>query len=321
MAEPPGYGVIASELLSLDRVEAALPELAAQQLSVSLEWPTDDLDNPQRWALVRHAEQLGITIIPWLLLPEDQGYWPCSSNADLFVASAQRLMQRWAEEGLSPTALLVDMEMHIDRERDFSALVHALDNSGVIEFLRAGIDREQFRDATEQYRELAIKAHTLGWKVHLTTWSQVLEDYGDGDDDLRQAFGIPVDHIPWDGVFIQAFRTATNPQASSFYVYDYALRARSIFGRRAGIVLGVTQPGMISRTGYASPADLRADVDAAYAAGLRREQIGLISLRGILNRPPTAAWFVRPHIFLVPPLPDAATAFIHTVAGFWDLLL
>src|SRR5690349_9422080 len=78
LAEPPGYGVIASELLSLDRVEAVLPELAAQQLAVSLEWPTEDLDNPQRWALVRRAEQLGITIIPWLLLPEDDGYWPCS---------------------------------------------------------------------------------------------------------------------------------------------------------------------------------------------------------------------------------------------------
>jgi hypothetical protein len=307
--------VVSSEFTSPREVEASLPLLAAYDVGFVLDWPSSDVANHERLALVRKANALGIEVRPWLLLPRDQGYWPNATNARAYDESARRLIDTWLEAGLSPSTLVVDMELPIQRAEQLSALILAGDEEGVTRFLRAGIDRAQYAEATRIYRDLVVHAHARGFRVELSTLMQVLDDYLDGDDGLRQALNIPVAGIGWDTCSFQLYRTLntlvvpTVPAASSYFVFDYAVLARTLFGSRAGVGLGVTDPGELApdAPSYTDPAQLRQDVDAATLAGIERTNIGVYNLRGITRRAPSASWFVPRSLFLVPPLPDAAT--------------
>jgi hypothetical protein len=313
---PAGFGVVSSEFTSPSEVEASLPLLATYGVGFVLDWPSTDIANHDRLALVRKANALGIEVRPWLLLPRDQGYWPNSTNARAYDQSARLLLDTWLAAGLAPATLVVDMELPIARAEQLSALILAGDTDGVTTFLRGGIDRAQYTEATRIYRDLVVYAHSRGFRVELSTLMQVLDDYLDGDDGLRQALNIPVAGIAWDTCTFQLYRTlnpllvgTSVPPASAYFVFDYALLARSLFGGRAGVGLGVTEPGDLApdAPAYSDPSQLRQDVDAATLAGIERRNIGVYNLRGISRRAPSAAWFVPRSLVLLPPLPDAAT--------------
>jgi hypothetical protein len=209
------------------------------------------------------------------------------------------------------------MEMPIQRARQLAAVIlGGGDAAATAGFLRQFIDRAQYARATEIFRKLVDYAHARGFQVELSAWPQVLDDYGDGDDGLRQSFSVPLDAIAWDTVSFQAYRTlntaltaASAPPTTSYYVFDYARRARARFGSRAGVGIGVVDPGAVAPEAprYASGAQLREDVDAASWAGIPRSKIGVYSLDGVLARPPVSQWFPGPSLISLPPLPDLAT--------------
>jgi hypothetical protein len=312
---PAGFGFVSSEFTSLSEVEASLPLLASHGVGFVLDWMSTELANPERLALVRKANAQGIEVRPWLLLPREQGYWPNATNARAYDQSARQLIDTWLAAGLAPTTLVVDMEPSIARAEQLAVLVLAGDPDAVIAFLNAGIDRTQYAAATRIYRDLVGYAHTRGFRVELTTLMQVLDDYLDGDDGLRQALNVPVAGIAWDACSFQLYRTLNPlvlpsvPPASSYFVYDYALLARTLFGSRAGVAVGVTEPGDLApdAPSYRDPSELRQDVDAASLAGIERRNIGVYNLRGITRRASRDAWFAPRSLIALPPPPDAAT--------------
>lgn len=311
-----GYGVVSAEFMSLAEIEGALPLLAAHEVGLTLAFPSSELENPAYFELVAKASALGVEVRPWLLLPVESGYWPNATNARDYDAAARTLLARWRERGLRPTTLVVDMEIPLARTQRYAALLQTFDVRALVSFLRAGIDRRQYADATRVYRDLVEFAHARGFRVELSTISQVLDDYLDGDDDLRQAFNIPVSGIDWDVYSIQVYRTLNQyvtlssvGPTTSYYVYDYASRARSQFGARAAVGLGLIDAGELAPDAplYARGSDLRSDLDAARAAGIARDRIGVYALRGITRRTPSEQWFPEASRFAFPPLPDAAT--------------
>lgn len=313
---PAGFGVVSSEFTSPTEVEASLPLLATHGVGFVLDWPSTDVGSHERLALVRKANALGIEVRPWLLLPRDQGYWPNATNARAYDVSARQLIDTWLAAGLAPSTLVVDMELPLARAEQLAALILAGDTEGVTRFLKAGIDRAQYAEASRIYRDLVVHAHARGFRVELSTLMQVLDDYLDGDDGLRQALNIPVAGIAWDTYSFQLYRTlnplvmpASVPPASSYFVFDYAVLARTLFGSRAGVGLGVTDPGELApdAPSYTNPAQLRDDVDAAALAGIDRRNVGVYNLRGITRRASPASWFVPRSLVTLPPLPDAAT--------------
>jgi hypothetical protein len=316
-AQSAGYGFVASEFQSLEELSDALPTLASYKVGLVLAWPSSEVGSAERLAFVRTANARGVTVHPWLLLPEEQGYWANATNVESYDAAARALLDAWRDAGLAPTTLVVDMELAIARTRGLAAVITGGgDIEAVADYLRPFIDRVQYAHATTRYRRLVDHAHSRGFLVEVSTWTQVLDDYADGDDGLRQSFGVPLDSIGWDVVSFQAYRTLNTaltatlaPPTTAYYVLDYALRARARFGARAGVGLGVVDPGELAPDAprYRSGAQLREDVDAASWAGIARSKIGVYGLEGMLARPPVAQWFPRPSLLSLPPLPDLAT--------------
>ncbi|HEY6877823.1 MAG TPA: hypothetical protein VI299_07375 [Polyangiales bacterium] len=329
-ALPAGYGFVASEFGSPSEVASALPLLATYKVGLVLDWPSSEVASMERFDLVRAAHAQGVEVHPWLLLPEQEGYWANATNAEAYDRAARALLDNWRAAGLAPSTLVVDMEMPIDRTRHFLGLLSAGDQDGAIAYLRSKIDRAQYARATALYGALVDHAHGLGFKVEVSMLSQVLDDYADGDDGVRQGFSTPLDAIAWDAVTFQAYRTlnasalaGSAPATSSYFVFDYARRARAKFGTRAGVMVGFTDPGDLAPevARYTHGDQLREDIDAASWAGLPRSKIGVYNLNGIVTRPPVQQWFAPRSLLSVPPLPDIATLLTRLQAARLDAAL
>lgn len=324
---PAGYGFVASEFDSPAEVASSLPLLASYKVGLVLGWPSSEVASAERFELVREAHAQGVEVHPWLLLPEEEGYWANATNAEVYDRAARALIDNWLAAGLRPSTLVVDMEMPIDRTRKFLALLTAREQDAAIAYLRGNIDRAQYGRATALYCALVDYAHGRGFTVEVSLLSQVLDDYADGDDGVRQGFSTPLDSIAWDAVTFQVYRTLNAtalagmaPATTSYFVFDYALQARARFGTRAGVTIGFTQPGDLAPelATYVDGRQLREDIDAASWAGIPRSKIGVYNLNGIVTRSPVAQWFPARSAISVPPLPDIATLLTHLYAARLD---
>ena len=297
---PPDFVAVWAEFMTDEEVIDSLPLLREHHLALNLAWTVDRLDDPALFDIVGWAQAYEVPVNPWLLLEESDGYWPGSTNAQLFADTATELMDLWDERGLSPTTLIVDMEMEIERAEQLTVFLEGdtPDITGLVEFLRAGVDEEQFAEATSIYADLADAAHDRGWQVLLTTLPMILDDYEDEDDTIRQALGIPVDDIDWDVMTFQVYRTLlgrfslSDAEPTSYLIYDYALTAIELFGERAGLDLGLVGTGVSGSPTYESPAMLLEDIEAGLAAGIPRTQIQVYNWDGIVERTPSEDWLL-----------------------------
>lgn len=311
-----------AEFMTPAQATEKLPLLRSHGLALNMAWPKDSAQSAELYALALAGEKLGVEVRPWLLLPESEGYWPGSTNAEAFAALAGSVMDRWEQEGLRPTWLIVDMELRYDRAMELQEKLGGegpIDIAGFIAFFKEGVDEAQFAAATETYQKLVFDAHTRGWRVLLTTLPNVLDDYADGDDSLRQALGVPIDDIAWDLMTFQAYTTLMaglfeplldGKAVTSFMVYDYALTAKQLFGHRAGLDLGLVGSGVGGSPIYSSPEDLRADIEAAHAAGVPPERINVYNLDGMIDRGTPESWLTSPTASPSAPPPDEGTAVI-----------
>lgn len=325
-----GFTAVWAEFMSPAEAAAALPRLREHGLGLNMAWPHSAASDSALYDLARDGEAAGVEVRPWLLLADSDGYWPGSTNAELFAALARQVMDRFDAEGLRPTWIIVDMELRIDRALELQALLagsEELDIAAVLGFFQEGVDRDQYAAAVATYQGLVAEAHTRGWSVLLTTLPNVLDDYADGDDSLRQALGTPIDDIDWDLMTFQAYSTLLRDlfapvldgkSMTSFVVYDYAQTALELFGQRAGLDIGLTGSGVSQGPTFESAADLRADLEAGYAAGIGPERINVYNLEGILARDNPDAWLAPPVADPEAPPPDEGTATVRALIKALD---
>jgi hypothetical protein len=352
-----GYSSVAFEELTTASGEpvagATLADLAnhldllkGRGIALVLHWKAETIDDPQRWDIVDAALARGIPVWPWLTLPEDNpndpssysatGYFPNATNYEAWTSYSQYLMFLWRQRELPPTTMVVDMELRKERLIEFQKLT----NSGaspteIRDFLRVGVDPTRYANAMQGFKDYVNYAHSLGFRASFTTLLPILDDYNDGDDSYRQAFGVPLENnpndasaTPWDEISFQAQRSLyqkSYPGMTSFFVYDYALMARRIFGERAGVGLGETDAGISVDPSivYKNGDELRLDVEAALAAGVPGEKIGVYSFLGMYQRPPAESWFQAPQT-TSPPARDSltnGTQALHNAALALDLVL
>jgi hypothetical protein len=348
----PDYGDVAWEQFALagntvSDLQANLPSLAGTGVSLTLHWPAANLNDAARLDLVRKAKAQGTVVIPWLTLEEGTaaqntpghqdyaktGYFPNDTNYAYWIEKAKALMTLWSTNGFGPTTFLVDAEIRKPRLHEFSAMTqNGTAPTDVANWLKAGIDRPRHARSVAAFKEFVEYAHARGHKVTITTLLPMIDDYGDDDDDLRQAFTVPLENNPlsataiaWDQIAIQVQRTLYAEKYSlltSYFVQDYALLARILFGAKAGIGLGLTHRG-ISATApiYTNGAQMRQDVQAARYAGLPRDKIGVYSYNGMYQRAPISQWFPAQQTINLPVLPDPQTGLVHASVFALDALM
>jgi hypothetical protein len=348
----PGYGSVAFEELEDSRLSDLAPGspqlqlLADHGVQLGLHWKSELLEDAARFAIVEATGRLGVQVYVWLTLPEGSaedhapgspryaqtGYFPNSTNFAAWIEKATALMDLWKARGHAPSVFLVDLEMRKERLLEFARLTS--DGTAVnaqVALLKQNIDRKRHAQAISAFRAFVEDAHARGWKVVATTLLPIADDYADKDDDLRQAFNVPIDDAPqsadaiaWDAVELQIQRTLytkTVPLLTPFFTYDYARLARGLFGDKAYVGLGLTHAGIAGLAPiYDSGDDLRRDVEAAHAAGIPTQGIGVYSFYGIYSRPPTSQWMQVPNAARAPDA-DLGTPLVHAGFQTYDALL
>ena len=329
-----GFSSVAIEVFDGTEIQnayAVLETLGKRGVAITLSWDASNLDDPERWAFVHSARMAGVPVQPWLLVDEADGYWPGATNAAIFASAAREFSQLWIARGFGPTRFVVDMEIEFSRFQEFNRLTAAAvpDIFAIACWMWSGTDRARYAAATQIYADLVDDLHDDGWLVHLTTLPQILDDYADGDDGIRQAFGIPVDGIDWDTMSFQVYRTAFNAavpigNVTPFFVADYGKLAKRLFGAKAQLDIGLTGTGVDIGTGdgispsYPNGQELARDVAAALGAGYNRSQINVFNLQGMLDKPPFSQWMVSPWPWIY--LPDLGTPELHLISYMLDLL-
>ena len=234
--------------------------------------------------LLEEAQERGIRTTLWPLLSTDQGPWANEGNAPLFTALVEEMMDWLDQQGLHPEWIAVNMEnsaaqMGIIKEYFYNGEFQAL-----IELLLGNIDRDRFEEAVEDYRQLVHRIHGRGYKVMVTTYPFMMDDFHDGDPDFQDMANVPLSGIEWDALTFTTYRTAYSGdlgvEFSPSMVYEYGRVAKKLFGDRARLavgMIGLTDHG----EGYASPEDLALDISAAKAAGI--SEIDLFHLGGMIK--------------------------------------
>ncbi|MBI5513759.1 MAG: hypothetical protein HY909_08320 [Deltaproteobacteria bacterium] len=298
---PPDVGVVTpvalgvySEFVPPSQVRGALGALAARRATLQLAIPAARVGDPELLGLLREARGAGVPVRAWLLLERSEGYWPNEGNLTRYREAALALLDWTAREGVSPEALIFDVEpayaYTLELRRTWSQGLGA-----VLERMRGHRDPAAFRASVAAMTELVEAVRARGVRPVCVTYPQVVDDALDGDDDLQDALDLPVRGVPWDEVSFMVYQTGFAEGVRAWIgpglVGAYARDARRAFGERAVIALGqIGDAGIFPPAGpvYTDPAVLSQDIAAASDEGMRR--VELYSLDGMFSQGGVPRW-------------------------------
>ena len=198
--------------------------------------------SPERSALVQKLNAAGVQVVGWLLLPEDEGYWFNSSNAE-FAAKRYSDFRAWtAEHELRWDGIGIDLEP------DQRAIKTILADPGAI----APILLEKLRDgdaldrANEQYHELIGRMHADGYRVD----SYVIPFFADGrsvGSNLLQRLTGLVD-VPVDREIPMLYTSLVRPRGVAIlWSYGRGAPALAVGSTGGGVAIaGVDQVAPLS---------------------------------------------------------------------------
>ncbi|GEM_PF-6927246 len=315
------------EFTDVDRVETHVEWAATLNLDlrVAVVQGRHDANYARTVCAAAEAHDVGLSL--WPLLDEADGYWPNQSNATQFATWATELAALQTDGCPRLDAVVVDMEMPIDRSETLTDTT--LTVSQRLTALSSSVDLGAFEAARSTYSDLVDSLHERDLRVFLTTLPMLVDDQLDGDEGIAQALWTPVEGVAWDRLSFQVYRTLFDEYARSLLgteepfgaglVTSYAADIELYWPDTGSLDLGTTGEGMVEHDGMEEPAELQADIAAGLDAGVPLEAINVYSLEGLLEHDDPAAWVgtPEPRAALVAPEVDEIRA---VVQGLDELL-
>jgi hypothetical protein len=267
-------------------VTQRLSVFAENNIAIYLAMNPAHIGDPDLFTLLSEAGALGIEVRAWVVLDEEDGYWPNELNVDLFVAGVLAFADWFEQEGFDIGWFIVDME--IDWNLADSLFSH-LENGQYIEavmLLYNNVDPEMFAQSSAKFQQLVDDLGARGYKTMVVTFSQILDDLKDDDTVIQDALNTPVSTVQWDEVSTMAYSTVFDTLAGGmefgpYMVYDYALSTIEHFGDTASIALGLNRD-------MENLSTLTAEIAAAKAAGIKNIQV--YAFEGAMNKPNPDDW-------------------------------
>jgi hypothetical protein len=299
-----------AEFLSDDALRAELPWLAEHRLDVYLAIPRARIGDAALAGLVRDAAAADVGVRAWVLLDEADGYWPNEHNIPAMRAAALAFADWRDAEALPIEWIVFDLEMSLARTRAIADVIETDGTVAALDAIKAGRDPAAFATHTAEMTALVDELRARALRVAAVTYPMVLDDAVDGDDDIADAFDVPVTGPAWDEVSFMVYQSLIYDLSGSWHgpdvVHSYAATARAQYGERAAVALGIVGSVGIEPVAmpYPDAATLVADRGATRAADIAR--VSVYSLDGLapLAAAERATW-LAPGAVRVPELVDA----------------
>jgi len=283
-----------SEFLSDADVTARLPLLADRGADLYLAVPEARIGDASLAAVIRAADEAGVGVRAWLLLPEEDGYWANEHNAGAVRRAAERFADWRDAESLPVDWIVLDLEMSLERTRAVAAVIEERGSLAGLDQLKQGRDPAAFAASLAAYTALVEDLDARGLRVMAVTYPTVLDDLDDGDDDIQDQLDVPVRGVPYHEVSFMVYQSLIYELTGSWHdadiVHSYSLSAVEQYGERGTVALGIVGSAGIDppSMSYPGPDELRADRAAAVAAGVSR--VSVYSLDGVVQSANPNAW-------------------------------
>lgn len=286
------------------KVQRYLPLFQEKGVGLYLQIDESDLESPDLKTVLKDAQNKEIKTTIWPLLPIDDGPWANEMNYEKFGKLLDKVTNWLEKEQLHPEWIVINMENSDAQMKFIRKCFHQQHYDKLINLLLSNIDPEHFAKAVQAYKEIVKGLQKKGYKVMITTYPFLLDDFKDKDPDIQDLTNVPIAGIPWDAFTFTTYRTAYSGdfgvKFTPFIVFEYARLAKKYFGKKARISLGII--GSSSHGfGFESPADLAKDIAAAKAIGI--DEVDLFHLKGMVNEGGPFAW-IDSAINVMPEMPE-----------------
>ena len=236
-----------SEFIPYDELASRLIEAKTNDVDLFVAFNAKHADYDGFAELLKKAKEAGVTVRPWLLLDEKDGYWFNKWNVAKNAAFAKRFVDEMESRGAKPDWITFDLEPPQTLVASLQAAFDKRQFGKALRALSVAARSASLSKATQEIRTLVDELHSRGIKVHAVTTNFVLDDGKSGK--IQNALGTPVAGIPYDEVSFMIYRPELEkilgPGLSSKIVEIYAKRAKSKFGARAAIDIGERQPSRV----------------------------------------------------------------------------
>lgn len=280
-----------------DVIEHAFPLLVESRAGVAFALSSSSLSEANAKAF-RKLKDAGVELTFWVLLSEEDGYFPSEKNVDVFLGLCGKVLE-WAEqEGVLPDFLAVDGEPPLEQSERLLGAPFWRKPRVALEIARENLSRESFDYAKERFSVLNSLVHDKGVKTLGACIPVVLAEEVQGGEFVQDVFETPVLGVDWDimspmvytSMLVGMSAGLVSTKDASWLLYRLSRWLDASRPDAAGVSLGVTGTGVLGdEPAFSSPSELVSDVETALSAGMR--DITIYSLEGIISRRDPEAWF------------------------------
>jgi hypothetical protein len=208
--------------------------------------------------ILRQAQQAGVPLWAWLIVPYSDGYFATGGNAQEQF-DAVRELQAWAQRnGILFQGVALDLEPPYQTFANASSAISGI--SAILASIEKNLDPAAQCQAMHTYESIVAWANSRNISITGAPMPFSADDLVDGHLALQNAFDYIVAPAGWHALYFQAYRSTIGQfvggiDPGSGIVSSYFRSAQQYFGKAGQVSLAT--PGGV---GYATVDDMAHDV-------------------------------------------------------------
>lgn len=250
-----------AEFLPYQEYELIFPELKKLDVEIILAVREGELDSESLRRMEFRA---------WPVLKKEKGYWLSVWTADDFYKLINEVLDKINVEWIS---LDFEPTWQITTNLSFSGSL----NQFIESITQLNPPAEIYDRGKQKIQEIVDLIRSRGKKVMCVFLPFIVDDFLDGDQDISRIFGL---YVPpnCDEYSFMLYTTIMKTfgekygfkfERPEYFVYTYSKDIYKMFGEKSAIDVGLVGEDLFGNKGYDSPEELRKDISAGLAAGIK----------------------------------------------------
>ncbi len=227
------------EFMPYGEVEGHLPALGKYGCDLILHVERESLADPDFARLLRAAEDQGVGVDAWLLLPYEEHLYVGQASVGAVRGLARAAADFFEREKLKVRGFVFDCEPSPLLGRELFEAAREGSARELARTLREQLDAEAFRRDTGELNGLIAGLRGRGYAVDGAANRAFLDAQARGNVALEDALNAPVSGVAWDAVSFITYRYQASQLSYVAMLNRYATLARRLYGERAAVDVGL----------------------------------------------------------------------------------
>jgi len=227
------------EFLPYADVESHLSTLKKYDCDLILHLERDSFENPDFADLLRAAEEKGVGVDAWLLLPYEEHLYVGQASIQETTELALQAAVFFRKHDLSVRAFVFDCEPSPLLGKELFAAVQNKSLPQLVKTLRTQLNPEAFQEDLKKLNVLIEDLRRQGFAVDGAANRAFLDAQFRGNVALEDALNAPVSGVAWDALSFITYRYQASQLSYVAMLNRYAALAHRLYGPRAAIDVGL----------------------------------------------------------------------------------